>query len=290
MTALIRYEAARSALAAAHSLDEVKDIRDKSEAMAAYARQAKDTELIAWATEIKVRAERRAGEMLVAAKDSKELRGRGNPQLSTASTIGLEDLGISRDQSSRWQRMAAMPADQFEVVVETSKAQVGEVTSAVVLREAKRLEQPAKPKAERPARQQAAAAVPEPATTDVERRKTKGGRRAADPEAERIAEEAHGDFDPLRELEQAHIELERMADLVRAAEADDQKAETIKWRKAVEAANRTASEKMDAAARMDRDLTWYARQLDRCGKAVGQTDRTKIAAAVEAFARQQAAA
>ncbi|MEY2686857.1 MAG: hypothetical protein RL375_1055 [Pseudomonadota bacterium] len=142
---LIKYEAARTALAEAHRVDEVKDIRDKAEAMAAYARQAKDSELIQYATEIKVRAERRCGELLARTEKSRgaaepgTARGTTRSNDATASTPTLAQMGLTKDESSRYQQLAAMPADHFETAVATAKATAGEVTTAFMLREAKRM-------------------------------------------------------------------------------------------------------------------------------------------------------
>jgi hypothetical protein len=129
-------------------LDEVKDIRDKAEAMAAYARQAKDQDLILWATEIKVRAERRAGEMLAQMPKNQgaKFNGRGPDgefrQSIDVSAETLADVGVSPMQSSRWQALAAMPADHFETAVATAKESAGQVTTAFMLREAAKQSQP----------------------------------------------------------------------------------------------------------------------------------------------------
>jgi hypothetical protein len=147
MTALIRYNAARTALAEAHAVDEVKGIRDKAEAMAAYARQAHDNEMIAWVTEIKVRAERRAGELLAEMEKAKGVRmnggNTGDPtMLPPVNVPKLSDLGITKNESSRWQKLAAVPASQFEQAVAAAKEVDGEVTTATLLRVAKATQAP----------------------------------------------------------------------------------------------------------------------------------------------------
>jgi len=112
MSELVRYEAARTALAEAHRVDEVKGIRDKAVAMQAYARQAKDTELIGFATEIRLRAERRAGEML------KEMAANGErAKSSTQELLNLDDLGVTKKQSHNWQRLADLDEGDFEAKV-----------------------------------------------------------------------------------------------------------------------------------------------------------------------------
>ena len=108
-TALIRYEAARTALAEAHRIDEVKDIRDKAAALEAYARQKNDIEMERWVAEIKLRAFARIGEI------SKELEtahkvGQGSEvQLPTAGKLKSEVLksaGISTSTAHRAEKLA----------------------------------------------------------------------------------------------------------------------------------------------------------------------------------------
>jgi hypothetical protein len=110
MQELIRYETARRALAEAHTVDEVKVIRDKAVALEAYARQAKDPEMEVMAFEIRIVAERRAGELLLEMKERGERAEVGRPQ-KTSNTTTISALGISKDQSSRWQQLALVPSE-----------------------------------------------------------------------------------------------------------------------------------------------------------------------------------
>lgn len=115
------------------------------------------------------------------------------------------------------------------------------------------------------------------------------GRNYSEPKPEREempASDAAGEgMDPLAELERAQKEIAELLALVQAAESDDLKAEAIKWRRAYEDAVRKQSEAMDATKRAENREAWAAKQLRRCGKAVGQEDPDKIAPAVEAFVR-----
>jgi hypothetical protein len=109
MPELVLYDEMCRAIAAAHSVDEVKDIRDKALAIEIYSRQARNIENVKRAIEIRIRPERRSGELLKEIERAK----RGRPEKMSSATT-FSDFGISRDQSSRRQKLAAVPEDEFE--------------------------------------------------------------------------------------------------------------------------------------------------------------------------------
>ena len=68
--------------------------------------------------EIAERAERKAGGMLaeMAAKGERANRGGDRKTKSHDATLKLADLGIKKDESSRWQKVPKWVAEQIEMV------------------------------------------------------------------------------------------------------------------------------------------------------------------------------
>jgi N6-adenosine-specific RNA methylase IME4 len=126
---LVRYDAARQALAEAVRIDDVKQIRDLAMAAQVYARQAQDFEMINNATELRERAERRAGQILIEMRERGERHARGgtganqheqkSPGATSAPT--LADLGMTKTQAARWQAKAKLEDDEFDKHVDRVK-------------------------------------------------------------------------------------------------------------------------------------------------------------------------
>ena len=117
--ALSLYDTASHALAEAKNLSEVKDIADRAVALKEYARRAKDRELEVNAAELRIRAERRLGEMLKAS----DMHAGGRPKKTSKKTppadegvfepIKLGEIGIDYHLSDRAQKLAVFDESAF---------------------------------------------------------------------------------------------------------------------------------------------------------------------------------
>lgn len=126
---LIRYSAMIHAIAECHRVDEVKDIRDKAAALEAYARQAKNVDAERKACEIRLRAERKAGDLLQALrrstpreKGSKGAAAQGKKVHATLAQTSdyrqaINDAGIAPRTADRYQELARVPEKQFEAAL-----------------------------------------------------------------------------------------------------------------------------------------------------------------------------
>lgn len=107
---LTYYDAACQAVAKCARIDEAKDIADKARALKAYARQAHNVELEIQATELRVRAKRRIGEL---SGELETIQGENLPNVPTLGRSGkrkaLEAAGISTSEAHRCEQLASIP-------------------------------------------------------------------------------------------------------------------------------------------------------------------------------------
>lgn len=132
-TSLSNISAAKMALAKASTLQDVLEIRDKAEAIRVYVKAAAESlDTQNAAAEIKLRAERKAGEMLAAmekAKNNQYTKVQGD----TMSPSKLESFGITKKQSSRWQKESSVSDDKFEAWIAECHEDKKEVTQSGLL-------------------------------------------------------------------------------------------------------------------------------------------------------------
>jgi N6-adenosine-specific RNA methylase IME4 len=131
MNALAKYEAVCRAVAAALTVDAAKAMRDDAEAMRVYARQANNRELEIDCAEIRVRAERRLGELLIAAKAAGQVhRGKAAGAADAGSEklprVTLEQAGVDRKLSMQAQKLAAIELGLFEAQLAAMRDELAE--------------------------------------------------------------------------------------------------------------------------------------------------------------------
>lgn len=108
---------------------------------------------------------------------------------------------------------------------------------------------------------------------------------AEDVLAAKLREDAHGDFDPIAELEIAHKENAELRRELDALLLQDTKAELSSWIRRHDVLVLARDDAMTRAVRLENNLRWVTNALRRCGASVGEKEPKNVAAAVEAFTR-----
>lgn len=114
------YEQAKAALSNCARIDECKDWADKAAALASYAKQADDDEMMTMAVRVRDRAIRRAGELLKQVEPQPGKRTDVEPSGGAPTRLkAARDAGMSRDQMHTALRVANVPEADFERQVES---------------------------------------------------------------------------------------------------------------------------------------------------------------------------
>ena len=115
------YEAATRALAECSRIDECMEWADKAQALASYAKQAKDDQLRKMADRIQARAINRCGELL---KQIPQANGanqniRDGADLKVTRSLAAGQAGLSERQKKTALRVASVPRHEFERQIES---------------------------------------------------------------------------------------------------------------------------------------------------------------------------
>ncbi|MDP1873679.1 hypothetical protein [Phenylobacterium sp.] len=133
---LALYERMCSAIAECVAVDEAKDIRDKALALEAYYRQARNLDAEREAANVRLRAERRVGELLkdlaradhadagrasglaravnASPEDTRSISEQAMPKGPSPYASALYEHGISRQTAHKFQALANIPEADFE--------------------------------------------------------------------------------------------------------------------------------------------------------------------------------
>jgi site-specific DNA-methyltransferase (adenine-specific) len=141
--ALTLRDNAREQLAQIKTLESGINYLNKVKAIEVWAKaEKKDAELQNMIAEQKIRTQRILGQLL---KESElDKGGRPSKENQSKHTTGLSDFGLTKDQSSTFQKIAALPEEIFEAEIATAKdesAKRVELTTSRVLLAAKEYEQ-----------------------------------------------------------------------------------------------------------------------------------------------------
>jgi 16S rRNA G966 N2-methylase RsmD len=164
---LAHYDAARYALQQCSSVDEVKNIRDKTEALRLYAKQRNDIDMELWCAEIKIRASRKIGEITKELEKSKggrpvdkDKKTRSNGGTSSTKTQALTDSGLSKTTVSRCEKLADMDEAAIEAALVKARADTKPITYDGLIKAVEKQQQTEQRTAGRQEMAAAAAAIP----------------------------------------------------------------------------------------------------------------------------------
>jgi phage N-6-adenine-methyltransferase len=141
MNSLAQLSQASRMLAEASSLEDIQQIRGIAQMASEYAKAAKlGLEAQNTAAEIKIRAERKAGELLSKLKRDAPQQARITSKLGNDSPYrqALRDSDTSYQDANRWQQVALIPEIRFESFIDEAKENGQEITTNKAVQLAKR--------------------------------------------------------------------------------------------------------------------------------------------------------